>query len=85
MIYLDNSATSYPKPKEVYETYKNTIKYYHSNPGRGGYENSIATAEKIYETRVKAAAFFGEEKEENVIFTPSCTFAVNMVMKGLLK
>ncbi|MBR2590176.1 MAG: aminotransferase class V-fold PLP-dependent enzyme [Clostridia bacterium] len=84
MIYLDNSATSYPKPKEVYEAYKNAIKYYHSNPGRGGYENSIATSEKIYETRLKAAAFFGEEKEENVIFTPSCTFAVNMVMKGVL-
>ena len=85
MIYLDNSATSFPKPKEVYDSYKNAIKYYHSNPGRGGYENSIATADKIYEIREKTAAFFGEKNAENVIFTANCTTAINMVLKGLLK
>ena len=85
MIYLDNSATSYPKPKEVYETYKNAIKYYFSNPGRGGYENSLLSAEKIFETREKVAAFFGEENAENVVFTANCTTSINMVLKGLLE
>ena len=85
MIYLDNSATSYPKPKEVFEVYHHALKKYYANPGRGGYQISIETADKIYATREKAAAFFGEEKEENVIFTPSCTFAINLVIKGLLK
>ena len=57
MVYLDNSATSYPKPKSVYHMYKNAIKYYYSNPGRGGYENALLCAEKIYETRKKIADF----------------------------
>ena len=85
MIYLDNSATSYPKPKEVYEAYNSAIKYYYSNPGRGGYENSLRTAEMIYNTRQKIAVFFGEDKEENVIFTPNCTTSINMVIKGVIK
>ena len=85
MVYLDNSATSYPKPKSVYHMYKNAIKYYYSNPGRGGYENALLCAEKIYETRKKIADFFGESNEENVVFTANCTAAVNLVMKGLLK
>lgn len=85
MIYLDNSATSYPKPNGVYDAYKKAIKYYHSNPGRGGYPNSLQSAEMVYETREKAAAFFGEDKEENVVFTANCTQALNMVIKGLVK
>ena len=85
MVYLDNSATSHPKPKSVYQVYKNAIKYYYSNPGRGGYENALLCAEKIYETRTKVAHFFGESKEENVVFTANCTTSVNLVMKGLLK
>ncbi|MBE6818290.1 MAG: aminotransferase class V-fold PLP-dependent enzyme [Ruminococcaceae bacterium] len=85
MIYLDNSATSFPKPRAVYEAYNNAIKYYHSNPGRGGYKNSLLTAEKIYEVREKTAAFFGEENCENIAFTANCTTAINVVIKGVLK
>ena len=84
MIYLDNSATSFPKPSEVYDIYKKAIKYYYSNPGRGGYDNALKTAEKIFEVREKTAAFFGEKNCENVCFTANCTAAVNMVIKGML-
>ncbi|MBQ6380107.1 MAG: aminotransferase class V-fold PLP-dependent enzyme [Clostridia bacterium] len=85
MIYLDNSATSYPKPKEVYRCFMNAIKHYFSNPGRGGYDNALLTAEKIFEIREKTAAFFGEDRCENVVFTANCTTAVNTVIKGVLK
>ncbi|MBR0415402.1 MAG: aminotransferase class V-fold PLP-dependent enzyme [Clostridia bacterium] len=85
MIYLDNSATSYPKPPEVFEAYKKAIKYYHSNPGRGGYDNALLTAEKIFEVREKTAVFFGEKQCENVCFTANCTQAINTVIKGILK
>ena len=84
MIYLDNSATSFPKPEQVYETYKKAIKSYFSNPGRGGYANSNKTAEKIYDVRVKTADLFGCDDERNVIFTPNCTTSVNIVIKGIL-
>lgn len=85
MIYLDNSATSFPKPKTVYDSYSGAIKYYHSNPGRGGYENSLQTAEAIYNVREKTADFFGASQAENVVFTQNCTMAENMVIKGILQ
>ena len=85
MVYLDNSATSFPKPKQVYYAYKNALRSFYSNPGRGGYENALKTAEKIYEIRERAAAFFGTDKSENVIFTGNCTQAINMVLKGFLQ
>ena len=85
MIYLDNSATSFPKPEQVYKTYKKAIKYYFSNPGRGGYDNSVITAEKIYEVRLLIAGLFGCEDERNVVFTPNCTTSVNTVIKGILR
>ena len=85
MVYLDNSATSFPKPKQVYYAYKNALRSFYSNPGRGGYENALKTAEKIYEIRERAAAFFGTDKSENVVFTGNCTQAINMVLKGFLQ
>ena len=84
MIYLDNSATSYPKPQSVVSEYRKAILSYYSNPGRGGYENALKTQEKVYETRAKLAEFFGCEDERNVVFTMNCTMAVNMVLKGIL-
>lgn len=84
MIYLDNSATSYPKPESVYKAMDHTTKYYFANPGRGGYDVSLKTAEKIYEVREKLADFFGAPAAENCMFTYNCTAAINTVIKGIL-
>lgn len=84
MIYLDNSATSYPKPESVYKAMDYTTKYYFANPGRGGYDVSLKTAEKIYEVREKLADFFGAPAAENCMFTYNCTAAINTVIKGIL-
>ncbi len=85
MIYFDNAATSYPKPLVVYKAHINSLREYGANPGRGGYDMSLKTAEKVYETRERAAQFFGAPSAENVVFTQNCTHAINYVLKGLLK
>ncbi len=83
MIYLDNSATTYPKPKIVYNAINYGLKYYGANAGRGSYNMAIRTSEKIYETRKAVADFFNCKNVENVIFTYNCTTSLNMAIKGL--
>lgn len=85
MIYLDNSATSYPKPEAVISNIQEIIKKYGANSGRGAYEMALETTERIYLTRKKAASFFNLSKAENVIFTYNCTTALNMAIKGIAK
>ena len=85
MIYLDNSATTYPKPSQVIRAVQNAVKNYGFNPGRGGYRQSIQTAQKVYEARETIASFFHASSPESVIFTPGCTQSLNMVIKGVLK
>lgn len=83
MIYLDNSATSYPKPECVTRAICNSFNEFGANSGRGAYEMAIDTTEQIYKCRQKAAEFFNAENVENVIFTYNCTTALNMAIKGL--
>ena len=85
MIYFDNAATTYPKPRRVVETMQTALLQYGVNPGRGGYEIAFQVAEKIYKTREKIASFFDLSNPENVIFTKNCTEALNIVLKGLAK
>lgn len=84
MIYLDNSATTYPKPPQVIRAVHEASSRYGFNPGRGGYRQSLKTAEKIYNVRTKAKEFFGVYDETGVIFTSGCTDALNTVIKGVL-
>jgi len=84
VIYFDNSATSYPKPLGVYiKSVEGNLRY-SFNSGRGGYEGSIKSGEKIFEVRQKSADLFGA-KSENVIFTKNCTEALNVAIKGSVK
>ncbi len=84
MIYLDNSATTFPKPPQVYRAVNQVMREYGFNPGRGGYRRSLMTSKKVYETRKLIKDFFHAPAEEAVIFTPSCTYALNAVLKGVL-
>ncbi len=85
MIYLDNSATTFPKPKYVQDTVNNSLKYYSANPGRSGHKLSLRASEEIYLARKTVADFFNAENETDVIFTLNCTMSMNMVIKGILK
>ena len=85
MIYLDNSATTYPKPPQVRQAVARALGELGANPGRGGYPMSQRTAQAVYRCRSLAAAFFGAPGPECVVFQPSCTQALNLVLKGTLK
>ena len=85
MIYLDNSATTYPKPPQVRQAVTRALGELGANPGRGGYPMSQRTAQAVYRCRSLAAAFFGAPGPECVVFQPSCTQALNLVLKGALK
>lgn len=84
MIYLDNSATTNPKPLNVVNAVNLAMKSYSFNSGRGGYTQSVLAAEKIFTVREKAAALTGYQPQ-NIIFTQNCTLALNMAIKGLVK
>ena len=85
MIYLDNSATTYPKPLAVKNRINLAMKQFAANPGRSGYAMSMNTAEEVYACRRDAANFFGADSVECVWFQPSCTQALNVVIKGILQ
>ena len=81
MIYLDNSATSFPKPKCVIDAVNESMMMY-GNYGRSSYEMALKTTEKVYNCRKKVAKLFNVSTER-VIFTNNCTMALNMAIKGL--
>lgn len=85
MIYLDNAATTSPKPASVRSAVANAMQNYSANPGRAGHTMSMKTAEEVYRCRAAAAEFFHAPGPECVAFTLNCTHAVNYAMKGILK
>lgn len=84
MIYLDNGATTFPKPLSVL-TAVDRANRFAANSGRSGYKLALKSSENIFECRQKTADFFGLENVENCILTPSCTIALNTVIYGVLK
>lgn len=84
MIYLDNSATTNPKPQAVKNAVMRAMIYYSFNSGRGGYKESVNTSDMIFSCREKLSEMFGFPSE-NIAFTPNCTTAINFAIKGILK
>ncbi|WP_278601130.1 aminotransferase class V-fold PLP-dependent enzyme, partial [Clostridium tertium] len=85
MIYLDNAATSFPKPSKVYEEVLNCMKNYCANPGRGSHDMAIKSAMKVMETRNLICELFNIKDPFNLIFTSNATEALNIAIKGVLK
>ncbi len=85
MIYLDNAATSWPKPPEVTNAMADALERAGGNPGRSGHRLSIAAAREIYEAREDIASLFHVSDPLRVIFTCNATHAINIALKGLLK
>lgn len=84
MIYLDNAATTFPKPRAVQMAVSASLQK-GANPGRSGHKLSMAAASEVYRCRAAVADFFHCDCPECVAFTLNCTYAINMVLKGLLK
>ena len=85
MIYFDNSASSYIKPKEVINATIHGITSFSANPGRSGHKLSMLCGEKVFEVREKVKRFINAEKVENVIFTQNCTEALNIAVIGTMQ
>lgn len=84
MLYLDNAATSYPKPEEVYRAMDYFLRNQAANPGRAAFRMAVEAERLIYDTRLLLKDFFNLPSPEQVVFTLNCTEALNIVLKGLL-
>lgn len=84
-IYLDNAATTFPKPNEVTDSMIKYMTEVGGNPGRGAYKNSIKSSEIVFDCRLKLAELFNFDKLENVIFTPNITTSLNTLLKSSVK
>ncbi len=85
MIYLDNSATTFFKPKSVLDSFADFMKKYAANPGRSGHSLSIDAMRVVVEVREKIADFFGIINPMKVAFTSNATVALNIAIRGFLK
>ena len=82
MIYLNNAATTWPKPEEVYEASDSVFRRMCS-PLRATAPEDCETYPLVEEARKEVAGFLGIADEERVVFTPGCTYALNLAILGL--
>ena len=85
MIYLDNGATSFPKPRGMAAEMEDCILHYCGNPGRSGHFMSMKTGEKIYRARRAVAELLHIQNPERIIFTKNTTESLNLAMRGYLR
>jgi cysteine desulfurase / selenocysteine lyase len=84
MIYLDNAATSFPKPEPVYQALDRFARQSLANPGRAGHKMALAAERALDDCRHLLNQFFHGEAPERFAFTLNCTDALNMAFKGVL-
>ncbi len=85
MIYVDNAATSWPKPESVYTTTDRFFRNKAGNPGRGSHSLAAAANEVIQETRLLIGRLINTSDTYRISFTLNCTDSLNIGLKGLLK
>lgn len=85
MIYLDNAATTFPKPNEVYKEVDKCLRTYCANPGRGSHNMSLQCEMKIFNCREMLAKLFNIDDPLRIIFTSNTTESLNIAIKGILK
>jgi len=83
MIYLDNGATSFHKPRQVQQAVLGAINRC-ANPGRGGYRAAMEAARVVYRTRERAAKLFQCDPEQ-AVFTSNCTHGLNIAIRSVVK
>ncbi|HYE83093.1 MAG TPA: aminotransferase class V-fold PLP-dependent enzyme [Clostridia bacterium] len=85
MIYLDNAATTFPKPEAVYRAVDDCLRNYCANPGRGGHKLSLQSGRVLLEARELLVDLFNTGSAENIILTHNATESLNLALKGFLK
>ncbi|WP_142413702.1 aminotransferase class V-fold PLP-dependent enzyme [Hathewaya massiliensis] len=84
-LYLDNAATTFPKPPEVISAVSNFMTFLGANPGRGSSMSSFKGGQLVFQCREELMKFFNFHKQENVIFTQNITSSLNILIKGFVK
>jgi cysteine desulfurase family protein len=84
MVYLDNAATSFPKPEAVYQALDAFARQSLANPGRAGHKMALAAERALDDARHLLNQLFHGKEPERFIFTLNCTDALNMAFKGVL-
>lgn len=83
-LYLDNAASSHPKPESVYRAVNDVLRNLGANPGRSGHSLALKAGQRITETRQLLARLFTIEDPNRIIFTANTTEALNRGLKGFL-
>ena len=84
-VYLDNAATSHPKPACVVNAVERALTEENANPGRGGHPAALRAARRVLATRERLAALMNGESPMGVAFALNCTDALNLAIKGSLR
>jgi cysteine desulfurase family protein len=83
-LYLDNAATSFPKPRAVGEAMMRYASEVGASAGRGAYREAIETGDLIHQCRRRLNTLLNGQKPEHFVFTLNCTEALNLAIKGLI-
>jgi cysteine desulfurase/selenocysteine lyase len=84
-LYMDNAATSFPKPRAVGEAMARYATELGASAGRGAYREAVETGALIHECRARLNTLFNGERPEQFVFTLNCTDALNLAIKGLIE
>ena len=85
MIYLDNAASSWPKPDCVTKAMENYLKDFSANPGRSGHKLARLAGNVVLSTRQRLAALINSPSSERIVFTLNATEALNTAILGIVK
>ena len=85
IIYLDNAATTYPKPPEVYQFMNEFYQKHGVNPGRSGYDMSLETEEIVHKARKTLTKFFNGNDPNQLTFSYNASDSLNMIVGGMLE
>lgn len=84
IIYLDNAATTFPKPREVLDQMLEAYRRFGVNPGRSGYDLCVVAGDLVLETRKELTRFFHGTDPMRLVFAQNATEALNIALLGML-
>ncbi len=84
-VYLDNAATSFPKPRAVIKAIQNALENIGGSPGRGGHKMALTASRTLFSARMAIAELLGLKNPERIVFTKNATEGMNIALKGLLR
>jgi cysteine desulfurase family protein len=83
-IYLDNAATSAPKPQAVLEEMHRALTSYNANPGRSGHSAALEAARCVFQTRKALSSLLNADDKDCIVHCFNCTDALNLAIKGIM-